>query len=181
WSWMPRLWATAAMPAVRQLARPESTISTGVGALSSEAKTCGWSASTVNMLLRDCSAPSPKKLPMAERLCVPLSHSQLARHLNWAASGAFSSASRAPRSAVTLTPLSTLAMVEMLVVKASSLERLCIPVDIAFSLIVRVFGQALDAPARVWIHHDGHRRGWALLVAHAQTCSTRGRKTLRVA
>src|SRR5262245_18914903 len=32
WSWMPRLWATAATPTVRQLARPERTSSTGVGA-----------------------------------------------------------------------------------------------------------------------------------------------------
>src|SRR5215216_3865257 len=115
WSWMPRLWATAATPAVRQLARPERTTSTGVGALSSDAKTCGWSASTVNVLLRDCSAPSPKKLPIAERLCVPCSHSQLVRHLNCTASGAFFNASRAPSSAVTLTPLLTLALVEMVV------------------------------------------------------------------
>src|SRR6516162_10701563 len=113
---MPRRCATAATPAVRQLARPERTSSTGVGALSSAAKTWGWSASTVNVLLRDCSAPSPKKLPIAERLCVPFSHSQLARHLNCAASGACCNASRAPSSAVTLTPLSTLATVEMLLV-----------------------------------------------------------------
>ena len=44
-SWMPRFCATAATPAVRQLARPTSTYSTGVGPLSSDAKISGWSAS----------------------------------------------------------------------------------------------------------------------------------------
>src|SRR5262245_25465817 len=144
---MPRLWATAATPAVRQLARPERTSSTGVGALSSAAKTCGWSASIMNVLLRDCSAPSPKKLPIAERLCVPFSHSQLARHLNWAASGVFSSASRAPRSAVTLTPLFTLVMVEMLMVivsrsyveSAGTLKRTC-----------HLHGPAIDKAVSLW-------------------------------
>ena len=38
---MPRFWATAATPAVRQLARPTSTYSTGVAPLSSEAKISG--------------------------------------------------------------------------------------------------------------------------------------------
>ena len=38
-NWMFRFWATAAMPAVRQLASPTSTYSTGVAPLSSEAKT----------------------------------------------------------------------------------------------------------------------------------------------
>src|SRR5262249_30867339 len=99
-----------------QLARPVRTSSTGVGALSSAAKTCGWSASTVNVLLRDCSAPSPKKLPITERLWVPFSHAQLARHLNCAACGAFSKASRALSSALTLTPLSAFATGEMVVV-----------------------------------------------------------------
>lgn len=70
----------------------------------------------MNVLLRFCSAPSPKKLPIAERLCVPFSHSQLARHLNCAASGTCCKDLRAPNSAVTLTPLSTLVMVEMSVV-----------------------------------------------------------------
>src|SRR5436190_17838754 len=112
---MPRRWATAATPAVRQLASPERTISTGVGALSSDAKTFGWSASTVNVLSRDCSAPRPKKPPITERLCVPVTHSQLVRHLNWAASGAFSSASRAPNSASTLTPLLIFAALEPVV------------------------------------------------------------------
>src|SRR5262245_27298870 len=115
-SWMPRRCATAATPAVRQLARPERTSSTGVGALSSAAKTCGWSASTVNIFFRDCSAPSPKKLLITERLCVPISHSQLARHLNCAASGTCSKDSRALSSALTLTPLSAFARGEMLVV-----------------------------------------------------------------
>src|SRR5215468_4914690 len=115
WSCMPRRWAIAATPAVRQLASPERTSSTGVGALSSDAKTCGWSASTANVLLRDCSAPSPKKLPIAQRLCVPFSHSQLARHLNCAACGACSKDSRALSSALTLTPLSAFARDELVV------------------------------------------------------------------
>ncbi len=105
---MPRCWATAATPAVRQLARPESTISTGVGALSSAAKTSGWSASTVKVRPRCCSSPRPKKPSTVERLWVPFSHSQLARHLNWAASGAASRALRASMRASVLTPLSTL-------------------------------------------------------------------------
>src|SRR5258708_16929291 len=66
-------------------------------------------------LSRDCSAPRPKKLPITERLCVPVTHSQLARHLNWAASGVCSSASRAPNSASTLTPLLILAAFEPVV------------------------------------------------------------------
>ena len=40
-SWISRFWATAATPAVRQLARPTSTYSTGVAPLSSEAKISG--------------------------------------------------------------------------------------------------------------------------------------------
>ena len=40
-SWMPRFCATAATPAVRQLARPTSTYSTGVAPISSEAKISG--------------------------------------------------------------------------------------------------------------------------------------------
>src|SRR5215211_6342497 len=44
---------------------------------------------------------------MVERLCVPLIHSTVERHLNFAASGASFSAACAPNSASTLTPLST--------------------------------------------------------------------------
>src|SRR5262245_5162469 len=44
---------------------------------------------------------------MLVRLCVPLIHLTVARHLNFAASGAFLSASCAPNSASTLTPLLT--------------------------------------------------------------------------
>ena len=44
-SWMLRFCATAAMPAVRQPARPTSTNSTGVAPLSGEAKISGWSDS----------------------------------------------------------------------------------------------------------------------------------------
>ena len=44
---------------------------------------------------------------MVERLWVPLIHSTVERHLNFAASGAFFSASCAPNSASTLTPLLT--------------------------------------------------------------------------
>ena len=40
-SWMPRFWATAATPAVRQLPSADRTISTGVAPRSSEAKTVG--------------------------------------------------------------------------------------------------------------------------------------------
>ena len=44
---------------------------------------------------------------MVDRLWVPFTHSQRARHWNFAASGASVSACRAPRSASMLTPLST--------------------------------------------------------------------------
>ena len=44
------------------------------------------------------------------RLWVPLTHSQLARHWNWAASGASVSAWRAPSRAATFTPLSTVGL-----------------------------------------------------------------------
>src|SRR3982751_4551575 len=44
---------------------------------------------------------------MVERLCVPLIHSTVERHLNRAASGVFANASCAPNSASTLTPLLT--------------------------------------------------------------------------
>ena len=40
-NWMLRICATAATPAVRQPARPDSTSSTGVAPLSSDAKTSG--------------------------------------------------------------------------------------------------------------------------------------------
>ena len=52
-----------------------------------------------------CSAPRPKNLSTAERVCVPRIQVLLALHLNWAASGAPVSASRASSSAWTLTPL----------------------------------------------------------------------------
>ena len=91
---MSRICATAATPAVRQLARPASTISTGVAAWSSEAKTSGWSASKVNSVLWFCSSPSPKNPLMVERLWVPFTHLQVARQVNLAASGAAVRASR---------------------------------------------------------------------------------------
>src|SRR6185295_3305906 len=61
-SWILRFCATAAIPAVRQEARPTSTYSTGVAPLSSEAKIAGWSASYLNSVLCACSLPRPKKL-----------------------------------------------------------------------------------------------------------------------
>ena len=105
-SWMPRFCATAATPAVRQLARPTSTYSTGVGPLSSDAKTSGWSASKDHVERWLWSSPRPKKPVIALRLWVPLTHSLLARHVNCAASGASVSAARASSSACTFTPLS---------------------------------------------------------------------------
>src|SRR3954468_7962196 len=105
-SWMPRFCATAATPAVRQLARPTSTYSTGVGPLSSDANTSGWSASKDQEDRWLCSAPSPKKPVIPLLLWVPLSHSLLARQVNCAPSGAPTSAVRASSSACTFTPLS---------------------------------------------------------------------------
>ena len=49
----------AATPPIRQLAKPVSAISAGVGALSSAAKASGWSASIVNDFPRSCSSPRP--------------------------------------------------------------------------------------------------------------------------
>src|SRR5690606_13429859 len=106
-SWMLRICATAATPAVRQPASPDSTSSTGVAPLSSDAKTSGWSMSNVNSLLWLCSWPRPKKPLTLDRLWVPPSHRELARQVNRAACGACFSASRAPTSAVTLTPFPT--------------------------------------------------------------------------
>src|SRR5262245_43026944 len=94
------------MPAVRQLARPTSTYSTGVGPLSSDAKTSGWSASKDQDDRWVCSPPSPKKPVISLWLWVPLSHSLLARQVNCAPSGALTSAVRASSSACTFTPLS---------------------------------------------------------------------------
>ena len=106
-SWISRFWATAATPAVRQPARPTSTYSTGVAPLSSEAKISGWSTSKEYRVRWFCSSPSPKKPSTVDELWVPFCHSQEARHSNFAASGASVSASRAPSSASTLTPLLT--------------------------------------------------------------------------
>ena len=107
-SWISRFWATAATPAVRQPARPTSTYSTGVAPLSSEAKISGWSTSNeyrgaVALLLAEaeealdgrccCACRSATRTWLATRTC--------------AASGAAVSASRAPSSASTLTPLLT--------------------------------------------------------------------------
>src|SRR6266851_4227024 len=107
-SWMPRFCATAATPAVKQLARPTSTYSTGVAPRSSDAKTSGWSASNENSVLCFCSSPSPWKPCSFVWLCVPFCHLQDALHVNLAACGALFSASRAASSASTLTPLLTI-------------------------------------------------------------------------
>ena len=105
-SWISRYWATAATPAVRQLASATSTYSAGVAPWSSEAKHSGWSASKLNVDRWGCSWPRPEKLSTVERLWVPCTHEQVARQVNSAASGAAVSASRAPSSAAVLTPLS---------------------------------------------------------------------------
>src|ERR1700691_5709664 len=106
-SWMPRFSATDAIPPVRQLARPTRRYSIGVMPSSSAAKTSGWSASNVHSCLWLCSSPRPKKLWTLIVLCTPLCHLADARQVNWAASGAPFSTSRASSSACTLTPLVT--------------------------------------------------------------------------
>jgi hypothetical protein len=78
--------------------------------LSSAAKTSGWSAAKVDSVLWVCSWPRPKNFWMVVVLCTPLSHLEDARQVNWAASGAPLSTSRASSSAFTLTPLSTVVM-----------------------------------------------------------------------
>ena len=94
-SWMPRCWATAATPAVRQLPSADRTISTGVAPWSIEAKHSGWSASNVNVDVWTCSWPRPENPVTVERLCVPRIHSVVERQVNSAASGMPTSASRA--------------------------------------------------------------------------------------
>src|SRR5580692_4122378 len=106
-SWMPRNWATEATPAARQPTRPTSTNSTGVAPLSSESKHSGWSTSNSYVARWCCSAPRPVKPSTVEWLWVPLRQVQLARQVNWAASGAPDSAPRASSRAWTFTPLST--------------------------------------------------------------------------
>ena len=112
-SWMPRLLATVATPAVRHDASAINVNSGGVAPLSSDAKTCGWSASTMYAWRWACSCPRPEKSVTVVRLCVPLTHSQRARHSNCAAAGASVRASRAPRSASMSTPLSTVGVAEL--------------------------------------------------------------------
>ena len=107
---MPRFSATDAIPPVRQLARPTRRYSIGVMPLSSAAKTSGWSASNDHSSLWLCSSPRPKKLWTLIVLWTPLCHLADARQVNWAASGAPFSTSRASSSACTLTPLVTVVM-----------------------------------------------------------------------
>src|SRR5271170_7827407 len=109
-SLMPRFSATDATPADRQLARPTRRYSIGVMPLSSAAKTSGWSASNDHSSLWLCSSPRPKKLCTLIVLWTPLCHLADARQVNWAASGAPFSTSRASSSACTLTPLVTVVM-----------------------------------------------------------------------
>ena len=117
---MPRCWATAAMPAVRQPPRATSTYSTGVMPLSCAANCSGWSMSKANVLECVCSSPKPEKVWTSASLCVPLTQVTLDRHWNWAISGASANASRAPSRAATLTPLSTTD-----VVMVCSFDRFC--------------------------------------------------------
>ena len=74
--------------------------------LSSAAKTAGWSASKRRSTLWFCSSPRPKKFWTLIWLWTPFCHDEVARHLNWAASGAPISTSRASSNAWTFTPLS---------------------------------------------------------------------------
>src|ERR1035438_4509118 len=98
-STIDRFSATDAIPPVRQLARPTRRYSIGVMPSSSAAKTSGWSASNVHSCLWLCSSPRPKKLWTLIVLWTPLCHLADARQVNWAASGAPFSTSRASSSA----------------------------------------------------------------------------------
>jgi hypothetical protein len=68
-------------------------------ALSSAAKTSGWSASSTVLVLWLCSCPRPKKFWIVVVLCTPFCHLEVARQVNWAASAASFNASRASSSA----------------------------------------------------------------------------------
>ena len=103
---MPRFCATDATPADRQLARPTRRYSIGVMPLSVAANSAGWSAWNADSSLCARSSPRPKKLCTLISLCTPVCHLADARQVNWAASGAPFSTSRASSSACTLTPLS---------------------------------------------------------------------------
>src|SRR5215216_672710 len=113
---MPRLVATVATPAVRQLASAARAISAGVAPLSSDANTSGWSPSNENCWRWESSVPRPENPCTMVRLWVPFTHSQRARHWNWAASGMSVRAWRACRMASTLTPLSRLAVESVAVI-----------------------------------------------------------------
>ena len=105
-SWMPRFCATDAIPPVRQLVSPTRRYSIGVIASSGAAKTSGWSACSTVSSLWFCSSPRPKKFWILVLVWTPPSHLEVAFQVNWAASGAPFSTSRASRSAWTFTPLS---------------------------------------------------------------------------
>ena len=122
---MPRCWATAAMPAVRQPPSATSTYSTGVIPLSCAANCSGWSMSKPKLRECRCSSPKPWKVSTSARLCVPLTQDTVERHWNRAISGASANASRAPSRASTFTPLSMTDVV-MLVSSISS-ESVVVP------------------------------------------------------
>ena len=67
--------------------------------LSAAAKTSGWSASNTVSVLWVCSSPRPKKFWIVVVLWTPFCHLEEARQVNWAASGAPFSTSRASSSA----------------------------------------------------------------------------------
>ena len=120
-SWMPRFCATDATPALRQLERPTRRYSIGVMPLSSAANTAGWSASKTCSALWLCSSPRPKKGWTLIWVCTPFCHCDVARQVNWAASGAPFSTSRASSSAWTLTPLSATGLSVVVMSPAPSL------------------------------------------------------------
>ena len=106
-SWMPRFCATEATPAVRQLARPTSRYSIGRDAVVLGGEHRGvvgveHRLGLVALLLRRDRRSSGSSMV----LCTPFCHLEVARQVNWAASGAPFSTSRASSSAWTLTPLS---------------------------------------------------------------------------
>ena len=70
---MPRCWATAATPAVRQLPSAASTISTGAAPRSSEAKHSGWSASKVYVCVAVLLAEAAEAVTV-DWLYVPCTH-----------------------------------------------------------------------------------------------------------
>ena len=172
-SWMPRFCATEATPAVRQLARPTSRYSIGVMPLSvgrEHRRVVGVEGrlGLVVLLLAEAEEVLDLDAGCARRSAT----CEVARQVNWAASGAPLSASRASSSAWTLTPLSA---------RGSGRRHLAMPLSL-FDLVDRDSGQYTQArrlASRPWRQSTTPhgRLGRARSRRTTSTCRSRCRST----